>query len=78
MADQAPPHYDLTIRPFMIQAGRYRWDIRLGGTPVESSIKSFSSEQEAHMDGRREAERLTQISHYPILKTATPNFKIGH
>ena len=62
MADQSPPPYDLIIRPCMIQAGRYRWDIRRDGTPVQSSIQSFSSEQEARMDGRRELERLIQIS----------------
>ena len=58
---QSPP-YDLVIRPCTIHAGRYRWDIRQGGAPVQSSMDSFSSEQEAHRDGRREVERLTQVS----------------
>jgi hypothetical protein len=62
MTDHAPPPYDLVIRPCTIHAGRYRWDIRQSGIPVQSSAESFSSEQEAHMDGRLEVERLTQVS----------------
>jgi hypothetical protein len=29
--------------------------------PVQSSIESFASEQEAHMDGRRELEKLMRL-----------------
>jgi hypothetical protein len=57
MTDDAPPPYDLVIRPCTIHAGRYRWDIR-----VQSSMDSFANEPEAHADGRREVERLTQVS----------------
>jgi hypothetical protein len=59
MTDHAPPPYDLIIRHCTIHAERYRWDIRRGGMPVQSSMDSFASEQEAHADGRREVERLT-------------------
>jgi hypothetical protein len=62
MTDHAPPPYELVVRPCTIQAGRYRWDIRRGGVPVQSSMESFASEQEAHADGRREVERLTIVS----------------
>ena len=58
MTDQAPPPYDVVVRPCTIHAGRYRWDTRQCGMPVQSSIDSFASEQEAHEDGRREMERL--------------------
>jgi len=62
MPDLAPPPYDLVIRLCTIHAGRYRWDIRQSGKPVQSSMDSFASEKEAHADGRREVERSTQIS----------------
>jgi hypothetical protein len=62
MPDLAPPPYDLVVRLCTIHAGRYRWDIRQSGKPVQSSMDSFVSEQEAHADGRREIERLTQVS----------------
>ena len=58
MTEQAPPPYDVVVRPCTIHAGRYRWEIRQSGMPVQSSMDSFASEQEAHEDGRREMERL--------------------
>jgi hypothetical protein len=46
---QSPQPYDLVTRPCTIHAGRFRWDIRQNGRPVQSSMESFASEQEAHM-----------------------------
>jgi hypothetical protein len=62
MTDQTPPPFDLVVRPCTIHAGRYRWDIREGGTPIQTSMDSFASEQEAHTDGIREFEKLKQNS----------------
>jgi hypothetical protein len=59
---QSPQPYDLVTRPCTIHAGRFRWDIRQNGRPVQSSMESFASEQEAHVDGRRELEKLMQVS----------------
>jgi hypothetical protein len=59
---QYPQPYDLVTRPCTIHAGRFRWDIRQNGRPVQSSMESFASEQEAHVDGRRELEKLMQVS----------------
>jgi hypothetical protein len=58
LTDQTPPPYDLAIRPCTIHAGRFRWDIREGGTPVQSSMDSFASEQEARANGSQEIEKL--------------------
>jgi hypothetical protein len=58
----APQPYDLVTRPCTIHAGRFRWDIRQNGRPVQSSMESFASEQEAHMDGRLELEKLMEVS----------------
>ena len=59
---QSPQPYDLVTRPCTIYAGRFRWDIRENGRPVQSSIESFATEQEAHADGRHELEKLIQVS----------------
>ena len=59
---QSPQPYDLVTRPCTIHAGRFRWDIRENGTPVQSSMESFATEQEAHADGRHELEKLIQVS----------------
>jgi hypothetical protein len=59
MAQSQP--YDLVTRPCTIHAGRFRWDIRQNGRPVQSSLESFASEQEAHMDGRLELEKLMRL-----------------
>jgi hypothetical protein len=59
---QSPQPYDLVTRPSTIHAGRFRWDIRQNGRPVQSSMEAFASEQEAHMDGRLELEKLMQVS----------------
>jgi hypothetical protein len=59
---QSPQPYDLVTRPCTIQAGRFRWDIRENGRPIQSSIESFATEQEAHADGRHELEKLIQVS----------------
>jgi hypothetical protein len=58
---QSPQPYDLVTRPCTIHAGRFRWDIRQNGRPVQSSMESFASEQEAHMDGRLELEKLLRL-----------------
>jgi hypothetical protein len=58
---QAPQPYDLVTRPCTIHAGRFRWDIRENGRPVQSSIESFASEQEAYMDGRLELEKFMRL-----------------
>jgi hypothetical protein len=61
---QSPQPYDLVTRPCTIHAGRFRWDIRQNGRPVQSSIESFASEQEAHMDGRLELEKLMGLDRW--------------
>jgi hypothetical protein len=62
MTDRTPPPYELVVRACTIYAGRYRWDIRQSGTPVQSSMESFASAQEAHTDGRQVIEKLMQVS----------------
>ena len=59
---QSPQPYDLVTRPCTIHAGRFRWDIRENGRPIQSSMESFATEQEAHADGRRELEKLILVS----------------
>jgi hypothetical protein len=59
---QSPQPYDLVTRPCTIHAGRFRWDIRENGKPIQSSMESFATEQEAHADGRHELEKLIQVS----------------
>jgi hypothetical protein len=54
--------YDLVTRPCTIHAGRFRWDLRENGRPIQSSLESFATEQEAHSDGRHELEKLIQVS----------------
>jgi hypothetical protein len=62
MTDPTPPPYELVVRARTIHAGRYRWDIRQSGRPVQSSIESFASPQEAHTDGRQVIEKLMRVS----------------
>ena len=59
---QSPQPYDLVTRPCTIHAGRFRWDIRENGRPIQYSMESFATEQEAHADGRHELEKLIQVS----------------
>jgi hypothetical protein len=59
---QSPQPYDLVTRPCTIHAGRFRWDIRENGRPIQSSIESFATEQEAHADGRHELEKIILVS----------------
>ena len=59
---QSPQPYDLVTRPCTIDAGRFRWDIRENGSPIQSSVESFATEQEAHADGRHELEKLIRVS----------------
>jgi hypothetical protein len=59
---QSPQPYDLVTRPCTIHAGRFRWDLRENGRPIQSSLESFATEQEAHSDGRHELEKLIQVS----------------
>jgi hypothetical protein len=59
---RSPQPYDLVTRPCTIHAGRFRWDIRENGKPVQSSMEAFATEQEAHADGRHELEKLIQVS----------------
>ena len=59
---QSPQPYDLVTRPCTIHAGRFRWDIRENGRPIQSSMESFATEQEAHADGRHELEKLILVS----------------
>ena len=58
----SPQPYDLVTRPCTIYAGRFRWDIRENGRPIQSSIESFATEQEAHADGRHELEKIILVS----------------
>ena len=59
---QSPQPYGLVTRPCTIHAGRFRWDIRENGIPIQSSMESFATEQEAHADGRHELEKVIQVS----------------
>jgi hypothetical protein len=59
---QSPQPYDLVTRPCTIDAGRFRWDIRENGRPIQSSMESFATEHEAHADGRHELEKVILIS----------------
>jgi hypothetical protein len=59
---QSPQPYELVTRPCTIHAGRFRWDIRENGRPIQSSMESFATELEAHADGRHELEKLIQVS----------------
>ncbi len=59
---QSPQPYDLVTRPCTIDAGRFRWDIRENGRPIQSSMESFATEQEAHADGRHELEKIILVS----------------
>jgi hypothetical protein len=59
---QSPQPYDLVTRPCTIDAGRFRWDIRENGRPIQSSMESFATEQEARADGRHELEKLILVS----------------
>ena len=60
MAQSLQP-YDLVTRPCTIHAGRFRWDIRENGRPIQSSMESFATKQEAHADGRHELEKIIQV-----------------
>jgi hypothetical protein len=40
---QSPQPYDLVTRPCTIHAGRFRWDIRENGRPVQSSMEAFAT-----------------------------------
>jgi hypothetical protein len=62
MTDPTPPPYELVVRACTIHAGRYRWEIRQIGTPIQTSMESFNTAQEAHADGRQVIEKLTQVS----------------
>jgi hypothetical protein len=62
MTDPTPPPYELVIRACTLHAGRYRWDIRQSEMPVQSSMESFASPQEAHTDGRQVIEKLMQLA----------------
>ena len=59
---QSPQPYDLVTRPCTIDAGRFRWDIRENGIPIQSSVESFATKHEARADGRHELEKVIQIS----------------
>jgi hypothetical protein len=59
---QSPQPYDLVTRPCTIHAGRFRWDLRENGRPIQSSLESFATKQEAHSDGRHELEKLIEVS----------------
>jgi hypothetical protein len=62
MTHPTPPPYELVIRAFTIHPGRYRWEIRQIGTPVQFSMESFATAHEAHTDGRQVIEKLLQVS----------------
>jgi hypothetical protein len=62
MTDPTPSPYELVVRACTLHAGRYRWDIRQIGMPMQSSMESFATAQEAHTDGRQVIEKLTQVS----------------
>jgi hypothetical protein len=59
---QSPQPYDLVTRPCTSHEGHFRWDIRENGRPIQSSMESFATEQEAQADGRHELEKLILIS----------------
>jgi hypothetical protein len=62
MTDPTPPPYELVVRACTIHAGRYRRDIRVSGTPIQSSIESFASPREVHTDGRQVIGKLMQVA----------------
>jgi hypothetical protein len=59
--DHIPPPYELVVRACTIHAGRYRWKIRQLETPVQTSMESFATAQEAHTDGRQVFAKLTEV-----------------
>jgi hypothetical protein len=68
---QSPQPYDLVTRPCTIHAGCFRWDIRKNGRPIQSSMESFATEQEAHADGRHELEKLMRLDR--LLQSTEPS-----
>src|SRR6202021_1505621 len=74
---QSPQPYDLVTGPCTIHAGRFRWDIRENGIPIQSSVESFATEQEAHADGRHELEKSIQISRLCLPDLLISNFPPG-
>ena len=58
MADSPP--YEVKTRRCTIHAGRYRWDIRERGEPVQSSMESFATREEAEAAGHAEMEKLVK------------------
>jgi hypothetical protein len=60
MSMPMPPPYEVSTRPCTIHAGRFRWEIRQSGAPIETSADSFATKQEAREHGLRALERLTQ------------------
>jgi hypothetical protein len=61
MSKPMPPTYELSTRPCTIHAGRFQWEIRQSGAPIQTSADSFLAEQQAREDGLRELERLAQV-----------------
>jgi hypothetical protein len=63
MSGKLPPPYSVRVRPCTIHAGRFRWDIHEHGyehdRPMQSSLDSFATDQEAEADGLAEMEKLT-------------------
>jgi hypothetical protein len=58
MSGKLPPPYSLRVRSCTIHAGRLRWDIHEHGRPIQSSLDSFATDQEAEADGLAEMEKL--------------------
>src|SRR5260370_9540152 len=61
---QSPQPYDLVTRPCTIDAGRFRWDIRENGTPIQSSIKSLATQQETHAHSPQQLEKVILDSRF--------------
>jgi hypothetical protein len=63
MSSKLPTPYSVRVRPCTIHAGRFRWDIHEHGyehdRPMQSSLDSFATDQEAEVDGLAEMEKLT-------------------
>jgi hypothetical protein len=58
MTDHSPAPYSLTIRPCLVDIGRFRWDIYDNDSLFQTSAEAFDTEEEARAEGSIELERL--------------------
>jgi hypothetical protein len=78
MPDKLPPPYSVKVRPCTIHAGRFRWDIHEHGRPLQSSLDSFATEQEAAASGLDEIGRLIVVAPRPLMeRRCAPHTALG-